>query len=373
MPPRAAYLHIPFCRHRCGYCNFTVVAGRGDLQQRYLDALQSELQTLDPPHEMDTIYLGGGTPTELAPPALDRLCQLVRRTFPTAAGYEWTVEANPSDLSFSTVQLLAAAGVNRVSLGVQSLTDRKLARLERDHRHGDVLKAYQLCRDHFACVALDLIFAAPGETLEQWNQDLAEAIQLAPDHLSVYGLTFEKGARFWNALRRGELTEVDESRQAQMYESAVDQLTESGWEHYEVSNFARPGQRSRHNQVYWRGQEYFGAGAGAAQYVAGRRQTNHRSTFTYMRRVLAGASPVAESESLSPQDRARERLVFGLRMLEGVDCRQFARQTGFEVEQLVGPALDRFVELGMLSHRQGRVQLTRRGLLVSDALWPEFL
>jgi oxygen-independent coproporphyrinogen-3 oxidase len=373
MPPRAAYIHIPFCRRRCGYCNFTVVAGHRELQDRYLDALERELEWLGPPHETDTIYVGGGTPTELSGTCLERLCRLIRQRFPASSGYEWTMEANPAGLTRAVVQQLAAAGVNRISLGIQSFADAKLAALERDHRRPDILSAYRLCREHFASVALVLIFAAPGETLALWRDDLSAAVALAPDHLSVYGLTYEKGARFWGELRRGARGEVGEAEQAEMYELALDQLVESGWEHYEVANFARPGHRSRHNQVYWRGTEYFGVGAGAASYVAGRRQTNHRSTWTYIRRVRQGVSPVAESEALSAEERARERLVFGLRMLEGIDRAQFVRATGFDIDQLVGPSLARFVELGLLTDIAGRLRLTRRGLLVSDSLWPDFL
>lgn len=376
-PPRAVYLHVPFCRHRCGYCNFTVVASRNDLQADFLRALEKELQWLGEPQQVDTIYIGGGTPTELTAEHLQQLCQLIRHWFPVTRDYEWSIEANPFALTREKVGLLAAAGVNRISLGVQSFDAGKLKVLERDHRLPEILAAYQLCRDSFASVSLDLMFAVPGESSDQWQADLKQAIQLHPNHLSVYGLTFEKGARFWGELARGQLIDVGEEQQRQMYQLTIDQLTQHGWEHYEVSNFARPGHRCRHNEVYWVGDEYFAAGPGAARYVDGRRQTNHRSTLTYIRRMLAGQSPVAESESesetLSAEDRAREQLVFGLRMLEGVDRERFATRTGFTVEQLVAEPLMRFVELGLLDDNGSRIRLTRDGLLLSDAIWPEFL
>ena len=245
------------------------------------------------------------------------------------------------------------------------MTAAKLEVLERDHRLPEILAAYQLCRDHFASVSLDLMFAVPGESIDQWQADLNRAIELNPDHLSVYGLTFEKGARFWGDLARGELIDVGEEQQRQMYQLAIDELTRHGWEHYEVSNFARPGHRCRHNEVYWVGDEYFAAGPGAARYVNGQRQTNHRSTLTYIRRMLAGQSPVAESESeaeaLSAEDRAREQLVFGLRMLEGVERERFATRTGFTVDQLVAEPLQRFVELGLLDDNGSRIRLTAPG------------
>ncbi len=372
-PPRAVYLHVPFCRHRCGYCNFTVVAGRDDLQTPYLQALETELQWLEVPQGVDTIYIGGGTPTQLTTAHLQSLCQLVRSWFPTGPQGEWSIEANPYDLTPEKVRLLQGCGVNRISLGVQSFDSRKLEMLQRDHRWPEILTAYRLCRDHFASVSLDLMFAVPGETIAQWQADLARAIELRPDHISVYGLTFDKGARFWGALAKGELMRVGDEAERAMYELAMDELTQHGWEHYEVSNFARQGHRCRHNEVYWVGDEYFAAGPGAARYIDGRRETNHRSTTTYIHRVLSGRSPVMESESLSAEDRAREQLVFQLRMLAGVARDRFAARTGFQIDELVGEALRKFTDLGLLEDIGTHVRLTRDGLLISDAMWPEFL
>jgi oxygen-independent coproporphyrinogen-3 oxidase len=339
----------------------------------FIDAIETELSWLGTPRPVDTLYIGGGTPTDLVAAKLQRLCHTVGQWFPLAAPYEWTVEANPCGLSLDKVQLLARAGVNRISLGVQSFDDRKLALLERDHRLPEILKAYQLCRDHFDSVCLDLIFAVPGESISTWQDDLDRAMALQADHLSIYGLTFEKGARFWGDLQRGRLVEVGEEEQRSMYELAIDRLTENGWEHYEVANFARPGKRSRHNQVYWTGHEYFAAGPGAARYVGGERQTNHRSTFTWLRRVQANRSPVNETETLSDEQQARERLVFGLRMLEGIDKESFCRETGFQIEQLVGEPLRQFVADELIEDTGTGLRLTRRGLLISDALWPHFL
>ena len=373
MTPRAAYVHVPFCRRRCGYCNFTVAAGREDLVPDYLRAVELELRQLQTPREVDTLFFGGGTPTQLSPAALDRLCRLSRDWFPLAEGYEFSVEANPADLDESRLTVLQGAGTNRLSLGGQSFDDRKLGVLERDHNRSQLQRAISLCRPRFASLALDLIFAVPGETLEVWTADLRAAIAAGVDHVSTYGLTYEKGSAFWGRRQRGLLRPVDEDLERAMYETAIDALTAAGWEHYEVSNFARPGHRCRHNEVYWRGETYYAVGPGAARYVDGWRETNHRSTTTYLKRVLAGQSPVAERERLPPSDAARERLVFGLRMLEGLDRFEFAAAAGFEIDDLVGPALRRFVGRGLLDDTGGRIRLTRAGLLVSDALWPEFL
>ena len=372
-PPRAAYIHVPFCAHRCGYCNFTLVAGRDDLIDAYLEALQRELSWLERPREVDTLYFGGGTPTHLPPAQLDRLCQIALGWHPLATGYEWTVEANPADLDQATIDVLARYGVNRISLGAQSFDAAKLATLERDHQGADIARALQLVQSIDADVALDLIFATPGETLPTWAADLDAAIRLAPSHISTYGLTFERGTLFWNRLQRAALQRVDEELERSMYSLAIDTLTDAGFDHYEISNFARPNHRSRHNEGYWSGANYFAAGPGAARYVKGVRTTNHRSTTTWLRRVLADQSPVTESETLAPEDRAREVLVFGLRRLEGVDRATFSQQTGFDIDQLVGQPLRHYTELGMLLDDRQRIRLSRQGLLVSDAIWPDFL
>lgn len=371
--PRSAYIHVPFCRHHCGYCNFTLVAGRDDLVAAYLEALAKELSWLRESHEVDTLFFGGGTPTHLPPAELTQLLDLAKCWFPLAPGYELSVEANPIDLDEGRCSVLKEAGVTRISLGVQSFRAEKLQALERDHRQPGILAAYENVRQFARSVSLDLIFSAPGETLEQWRQDLETAISLQPDHVSTYGLTFERGTSFWGRLHRGELSRADEETEGQMYEQAIDLLTAAGYEHYEVSNFARPGHRCRHNEAYWTGRPYCAAGPGAARFIAGRREMNHRSTTTYIQRVLSGQSPVAESEELAPEDHARERIVFALRRLEGISPKEFERETGYSVEQLVGVPLAKFVAQGLLQRTEDDLRLTRRGLLVSDALWPAFL
>jgi oxygen-independent coproporphyrinogen-3 oxidase len=371
--PRAAYIHVPFCRHRCGYCNFTLVAGRDDLVDDYLRAIEIELSWLTSPRDVDTLYFGGGTPTFLTPTQLRRLVEAVNHWFRLRADAEFTVEANPADVDAEMAGTLADLGATRVSLGGQSFRDEKLRLLERDHRAADVERATQLIRARGLQVALDLIFAAPGETLDEWSHDLRATIGLAPEHVSTYGLTFERGTAFWGRRLRGELAQVDEELEREMYALAIDSLTAAGFEHYEVSNFARPGCRSRHNQTYWSGGGYYAAGPGAARYIDGVREMNHRSTTTYLKRVLAGESPVAEREKLSPEARARELLVFGLRRIEGVSRRQFAKCTGFEIDGIVRDPLKRFVKLRLLEDSGDRVRLTREGLFVSDAIWPEFL
>jgi oxygen-independent coproporphyrinogen-3 oxidase len=364
---------VPFCRHRCGYCDFAVVAGRSDLVEPYLTAAAIELSWLGQPWPVDTLYFGGGTPTELAAEPLARLCDLVRRWHPLAPGYEWTVEANPEDVSPELMALLADRGVTRLSLGAQSFSPAKLQLLERGHGPQDVRRCVELARDAGLEVAIDLMFAVPGESMDDWRADLRGVVALAPDHVSTYGLTWERGTSFTVRQSRGELQSQDEQAERAMYAEAIDALTTVGFDHYEVSNFAQPGRRGRHNEVYWAGQEYFAIGPGAARYVDGVRETNHRSTTTYLKRVLSGQSPVADSEKLNDEARAREMLVFGLRRLAGVARDQFAKASGQSMDDLAGASIQRFVEMGLLADDGTRVRLTRAGLFVSDAIWPDLL
>lgn len=371
--PRSAYIHVPFCIHHCGYCNFTVIANRPDLIERYLSALERELSWLNVPQTVETLFVGGGTPTYLSPHELERLLRIVRKWFPLLDGHEFSVEANPEGVDAERIAVLAEYGVTRLSLGAQSFDAAKLHKLERSHTPADIHRSVELARARLKSVSIDLIFGVPGETLETWRNDLSAAVELSPHHVSTYGLTYERGTTFWNRRLRGELAPLGEELERAMYCEAIDRLAAAGLEHYEVSNFALPGHRCRHNEVYWAGRPYFAAGPGAARYVGGRREMNHRSTTTWMARVLGGRSPVAEAEELSPEDRAREVLVLGLRRLEGVSRPEFARSTGFEIDALVGQPLARHVELGVLTDRDGRVRLTREGLFVSDAIWPAFL
>jgi oxygen-independent coproporphyrinogen-3 oxidase len=371
--PRSAYVHVPFCRHRCGYCNFTLVAGRDDLIGDYLQAVELELRSLESPHEVDTLFFGGGTPTHLPVDALESLLKTVTHWFPLAAGGELSVEANPADLTEDKIALLAEHGVNRLSLGGQSFDAAKLAILERDHDAEVIAQGIARARTRIPSISLDLIFGTPGETVDVWRHDLGTALALGPQHVSTYGLTFERGTPYWSRLLSGEIQRLDEEVERAMYALAIDTLSAAGFEHYEVSNFARPGQRCRHNEAYWAGDGYYAAGPGAAHYVAGRRAMNHRSTTTYLKRVLAGESPVAESETLEPEDRAREMLVFGLRRLEGIRREPFATRTGFRIDDLIGRPLADLVSHGLLRDDGQSVQLTREGLYVSDAIWPRFL
>jgi oxygen-independent coproporphyrinogen-3 oxidase len=366
--PRSAYIHVPFCRHRCGYCDFTLVAGRDDLIESYLAALNRELDSVDSPMELDTLFLGGGTPTHLSTVQLERLFELLCRRFRLAAGAEFSVEANPADVAEERVAVLADAGVNRVSLGVQSFDDSILRTLERDHDAAIVEAAVDRLRRRIDNISLDLIFAVPGQSLPLWKDTLQRAIALRPAHVSSYGLTVEKGTVFWNRRRKGLLPSLPDELEREMYAAAMDELAAAGFEQYEISNYARPGFACRHNEIYWTGKPYVAFGPGAASFVNGVRKTNHRSVTTWIKRLLAGQSPVMEFEQLRPENAARERLVIGLRRIVGVDLSQFATETGFSVDQLAAEPIQRHVAAGLLQRTLTHLRLTREGRFLSDTV-----
>jgi len=371
--PHAAYLHLPFCRHHCGYCDYPVIAGRSELVPAFLDALETELSCLGEPHAVETLYLGGGTPSYLPLQALQRVVDMARHWFPLQPGHEFTLEANPADLTAELAAQLVSWGVTRVVLGVQSFQDATLAELERDHREEEIRGAVGVLKDSGIHLSLDMMFAVPGQTLAGWQRDLQDAVELGAEHISVLGLVIEQGTPFHARAENGELVETGEELQRSMYLAALDQLQGAGFEHYEISSFSKPGHRSRHNQVYWNGEDYYAAGPGATRLINGRRETNHRETTTYLEKIDAGLSPVCESSLLSAEMAARERLVFGLCQIQGVEAGEFLERTGYPLRELMGEYLEQYTSQGLLDWDESMLRLTRDGLLVSDSLWPPLL
>ncbi|MBC8115536.1 MAG: radical SAM family heme chaperone HemW [Candidatus Saccharimonas sp.] len=322
---------------------------------------------------LDTLFFGGGTPTHPSCEQLRELFRIVFQRFTLAAGAEVSVEANPLDLSDEKIDLLADVGVNRISLGVQSFSPEALTLLERDHSPHDIEDVMARLRRRFENVSLDLIFGVPGQSLDDWRATLRRAISLGPAHVSTYGLTWEQGTAFWSRRARGELRTIDEELERDQYAMAMDELTTAGFEHYEISNFARPGFRCRHNEVYWAGDEYWAFGPGAARYLNGRRETNLRSVLGWLAKLERGESPVAEAEELEPAHRARELLFLGLRRTEGIRREDFQRRTGFTLEAIAAPAILANVERGWLVDEGDGIRLTNSGRFVADRVVADFL
>jgi oxygen-independent coproporphyrinogen-3 oxidase len=368
LEPRAAYVHIPFCAHHCSYCDFAIAVRQEHRIELYLDALAAELATLSGPRAVETIFVGGGTPTLLSARQLERLLVTIHQWLRLAPAGEFSIEANPDSVDAAKVTVLAEHGVNRISLGAQSFHPQLLAALERRHSPPEVPRAVEAVKGRIGRVSLDLIFGVPGQTLAEWRSDLKQALDLEPDHLSTYGLTYEKGTPLWKNWKRGVVQPVDEEVERAMYGCAMDVLEQAGFEHYEISNFARPGCRCRHNEVYWANHAYFGFGMGAARYNNGRRETNTRNLQGYVRKTLSGESPVFQSEELPPAERARETMAQNLRRAEGIQRNFFREQTGFEFDALVGAALTRHVDSGLLADNGSTVRLTREGKYVADSV-----
>ncbi len=371
--PRSAYVHIPFCRHRCGYCNFAVIAGRDDLVAPFLDALESELMQLVTPRPVQTLFIGGGTPTQLLTHQLDRLFDLLDRWLPLESGSELTVEANPEDITPDIIDQLRLRGVNRISLGVQSFSSEKLKQLQRGHNRELASAAIRLAAEGIGNVSIDLIFASPGETPEAWSADLREAIALPISHLSTYSLTYEKGTQFWSRRLRGELPMVHEEDELRMYQDARIIAAEGDLCQYEISSFAKPNYRCRHNLTYWQGRGWFAFGPGAARFVDGRREVNHRSPTTYIRRLLAGQSAIAESEAITTEQWACERAAFGVRMIDGIDLAEIHNETGVDVAQLRREGIGRCVDYRWLEVTGTHYRLTEAGILMADSVASELL
>ena len=380
--PRAAYVHVPFCRHRCGYCDFSLVAGRDDLVADYLAAIQRELTRLDAVSdlglgnaclELASLYLGGGTPSHLGPDGLKRLFDILHTRLVPLPEAEITIEANPQDVTEPLAAAAAACGTTRVSLGAQSLDATTLKALDRDHAPDDVRRAVDILLNRGFTVSVDLMTAAPGQTLADVERDLDAILALSSQHLSVYCLTWEKGTQFASLRSRGTLKPADESLERAMLELSIDRLEAAGFEHYEVSNFARPGGRCRHNETYWDCRPWEAFGPGAARFDGRVRTTNHRSTTTWMRRVLAGEDFAGDRDAMTPLEAAQERVVLGLRRRDGLRRADFLAASGFDLDLVAGGPIRLWIDHGLATDDGEHVRLTREGLLVSDALWAEVL
>lgn len=372
--PRSVYVHVPFCRHRCGYCNFTLIANRQDLVDDYLQAVEIEIAQVEGRPQVDTIYLGGGTPSRLPARALDYLLRLLDQRFELTAGGEFTIEANPDDVPGEIEAVIRNSLINRISLGIQSFHPQKLRSLDRDHDPAQIESALNSVRAMVDQFSIDLIFAAPHDHPEIWQDDLQKGVSSGATHISTYELTYEKGTQFWNRLNKGELVEADEQVSADYYQATIDSLHQAGFEHYEVSSFARAGHRSQHNQVYWSGLPYLAFGPGASGFLSGTRYTNHQSVTRYLKTVLLGDTAIQESQALSDQEMAVEQVVFGLRLIEGVDLNRFRDKTGKELVQVVPESvLTELVDNQLIEWTASRLKLTQKGLFVGDSVCTSIL
>jgi oxygen-independent coproporphyrinogen-3 oxidase len=367
------YVHIPFCETKCPYCDFNSFAIEGRDVDGYLAALSRELDLRGVPSRPSTIFIGGGTPTVLEPAQIDRyLSDLLERIEPDATR-EFTVEANPGSLTAEKLQVLRAHGVNRLSIGAQSLYDQHLARIGRVHRAADVEEAFRLARDaSFSNVSLDFIYAIPGLTLAEWAATLDTVVGWGPEHLSCYALIFEPGTEFHARRAAGTLRPTAERVELAMFRFTERRLRSAGYRRYEISNFARPGRECEHNLNYWRNGSYVGFGAGAYSYEGGERFGNARSLASYQGALAAGRLPVVSRERLQRDASLRETVALALRTADGVDLDEVGARFGVDARATFRGPIDRLTKSGYLE-REGRLRLSRRGWRVADAVASEFL
>lgn len=375
-PCRSLYVHVPFCRRLCGYCDFYSRVLDPAAVAPLVDAVVQELagyaRRLAP--RFDTIFVGGGTPTVLPPTELRRLLGALREYAAPADELEFTVEANPATVTDEVAATLVAAGVSRVSLGAQSFDVSELQALDRTHRPAEVGETIAKCRNvGIRQISLDLIFGIPGQTPASWLRTLQTALALQPDQLSCYGLTYEPGTPLCERLDAGLVQRVDADLEADMYEAALDVLPAAGYAQYEVSNFARLGAQCRHNLRYWHNEPYLGLGPAACGFIDEVRYKNVADTVAYVQAVQEGRSPRIEEERLLPDKRAGETAMLALRLAEGIDRRQFEQRFGQDPAVLFSRAIQQHGADGLLVVDEVSIRLTRAGLLVADTVVADFL
>jgi oxygen-independent coproporphyrinogen-3 oxidase len=371
------YIHIPFCLSKCHYCGFNSYAGLDHLHEAYVKALAREMALVgkaEGPLEAVTVYLGGGTPTTLSLDLLAEILGSCREHFPLAKNAEISIEANPGTVDADYLSALRKLGMNRLSLGAQSFSDQMLALLGRVHTADETRDTYRLGQQAgFENINLDLIYSLPGQTFSQWRSDLSEVIALQPEHLSLYCLSLEEGTPLAKMISAGKLPHPDLDLAAEMYSWAERSLDKAGYEHYEISNWARTGYECQHNITYWRNRPYLGFGAGAHSFQSSCRYHNVLSPEEYVKLILAGQSPLAGREEIDTSLEMSETMIMGLRLCKGVSFEEFEERFHCSVLTVYGDQMRELVGQGLLDMSDKGVKLTARGRLLGNEVFERFL
>ena len=370
--PTSAYVHIPFCTQICYYCDFSKVFIKNQPVDSYLEHLIEEYDSYDI-QKLRTLYIGGGTPTALSAPQLAFLLEKLTDKLDLSYLEELTIEANPGDLDEEKIAVLKDSPVNRVSLGVQTFNDRMLKQIGRSHSEKDIYENIaNLKKAGFDNISIDLIYALPKQTMEDVKTNVAKAIALDIPHMSLYSLILENHTVFMNRMRRGKLPLPKEDLEAEMFEYIIAELEKAGFEHYEISNFSKPGFESRHNLMYWDNAEYYGIGAGASGYVDGVRYKNHGPIRHYLQAVEAGNARVQE-EVLTLNEKMEEEMFLGLRKKSGVSKKRFEEKFGLSFEDQYGAVVSELTEQGLLVADKDIVSMTKQGLFLGDTVAEKFI
>ena len=373
----SAYIHIPFCEHICFYCDFNKVFIEGQPVDEYIQALIKETRLTRekyPSNKTETIYIGGGTPTSLSASQLDVLLKGIREELPFNTGDEFTVEANPGDLTLEKLKVLQNYGVNRLSMGVQSFNDRLLKKIGRKHTAQDVYDTMKIFEAaDFKNVSIDLIFALPNQTIEDFEDTLNQALSLDLPHYSMYSLILENKTMFYNWARQGRLHLPGIDVEGDMFELAIDKMTKAGRHQYEVSNFCIPGQESQHNLVYWNNEHYYGLGAGASGYLGNVRYKNHGPIQHYLKPLKEGDLPTINVEPLTKTNQMEEEMFLGLRKIEGVSISHFKEKFQLSMDEVYGEVIDQLMNDNMVKIKGDMISLTDKGLILGNEVFKEFL
>lgn len=370
--PTSAYVHIPFCTQICYYCDFSKVFIKNQPVDAYLQALIREFRSYDIT-ELRTLYIGGGTPTSISAVQLDYLLTELSRDLNLNTLEEFTIEANPGDLTVDKIEVLQKSAVNRVSLGVQTFNDKHLKRIGRSHNEAQIYSTIDdLKTAGFQNISIDLIYALPGQTMDDVRSNVAKALSLNIPHLSLYSLILEHHTVFMNKMRRGKLHLPTEDLEAEMFEYIISEMERNGFEHYEISNFTKPGFESRHNLMYWDNVEYYGVGAGASGYLDGIRYRNRGPIQHYLKGVSEGNARLSE-EVLSKNEMMEEELFLGLRKKEGVSIGKFEQKFGTSFEKRYGQIVQELQSDGLLKENNGFIQMTKKGLFLGDTVAEKFI
>ncbi|MDT2833163.1 radical SAM family heme chaperone HemW [Vagococcus carniphilus] len=373
----SAYIHIPFCEHICFYCDFNKVFIEGQPVDDYIESLIKEIRLTKakfPSDNTETIYIGGGTPTSLSASQLDVLLKGVREELPFKDGDEFTVEANPGDLTLEKLKVLQNYGVNRVSMGVQSFNDRLLKKIGRKHSAKDVYDTMKIFEAaNFDNISIDLIFALPNQTMEDFEDTLNQALSLDLPHYSMYSLILENKTMFYNWARQGRLHLPGIDVEGDMFELAIDKMTKAGRHQYEVSNFAKPGKESQHNLIYWNNEHYYGLGAGASGYLGNIRYKNHGPIQHYLKPLENDELPTITIEELSIENQMEEEMFLGLRKTEGVSIKKFEQKFNRSLDTVYGKTIQQLIEEKLIKKENDYVSLTSKGLILGNEVFKEFL
>jgi oxygen-independent coproporphyrinogen-3 oxidase len=376
MTAAGIYVHIPFCSSRCSYCDFATGIYQSALAEAYVDAVVYEIKkSFYAGRHVDTIFFGGGTPSLLSSTQLDRMLSALHERFAIEQTAEITLEINPGSVTPEGLREFRRLGINRASFGAQTFDDGELAKLGRSHTAADTLKTFAHLRDAgFENVSFDLIAGLPGQTLERWQQNVAQALQLRPEHLSFYLLEVHSGTPLAEHIRKGIQPVPDDDLAGVMYQSMLDQAVAAGYEHYEISNLCLPGFHSRHNVKYWTAESYYGFGCSAHSYDGEtRRWSNQRDGLKYVEMVEIGESPIVDEQQLSENDVRAEALFLGMRLMRGVDVRRYRESFGVDLHDQHGDDLDRFYKAGLLEFDGDLIRLTRTGALLSNEVFAAFV